>query len=128
MGKSKEYMKEIGKENEDYENAVKEKDKFVESRKKLRNSISAIESRIRQKEDEHDKKKEIEKRHLNLLDNVKVLSKKLTTEKKKEIMASLGKKDGMQDHMRSVGETGKDSMKARQIMSEEEGKIDERFE
>ena len=37
MNKAKENMKEIGKENEDYENAVKEKDKFVESRKKLRN-------------------------------------------------------------------------------------------
>ena len=72
--------------------------------------------------------KTIEERHLNLKKNVKVLLSKeeFTLEEKKKMMASFGKKDGMKDHMRSIGEDGEDQMEAGQIMSEEEGKMDEK--
>ena len=87
-------MNKIGEGNEDYENAVEKYVERKQERQKLRNNKSAINSRIKQKTQEHQKH-QIEERHLNLPDNVKVLLEKLNPENKKNLMASLGKKDGM---------------------------------
>lgn len=95
MDKAKENMNEIGEGNEGYVKAKENYDEIKLKRKKLRNNKSAINSRIEKKKDDFQMKKKIEERHLNLQENVKELSKKLTPEKKKDIMASLGKKDGI---------------------------------
>ena len=94
MDKAKENMNEIGEGNEGYVKAKEYYDEIKLKRQKLRNNKSAINSRIKQKTQEHQKH-QIEERHLNLPDNVKVLLEKLNPENKKNLMASLGKKDGM---------------------------------
>jgi len=94
MDKAKENMNEIGEGNEGYVKAKEHYDEIILKRKKLRNNKSAIISRIKLKTQEHQKH-QIEERHLNLPDNVKVLLEKLNPENKKNLMASLGKKDGM---------------------------------